>query len=564
MILVTTGSLLVFLGITLGLAWPVASRLALDPLEKIVSSAMLSLLGIFFTGWILYVTELPNTFILILPIVALAGFALNFSGLNATLANEAVRVALTSYLLLGAWCLGWLALVVSYSGGGWTGDWYEHWERTRFFLERGPQDFRFLGHYSLAARPPLANVVVASFLDLTRANFAQYQLFTALFGIVSFLPAALLARRWGSDRAIRLLGLFVMLSPLFVQNVTFAWTKLPAAFFVLTALYFFLRARDPDAPRCAAPLFAASLAAGLLTHYSTGPYAVLLALAWMGLEIRRGVPAAAIRSTLVLALIGTAILATWFGWSIAAHGVRDTFLTNSSVTSHDVRGGNQLAKIALNVRDTLVPHFLRPIDSVLIAQTNPFGKWRDWFFQNYQLNFFFTLGALGWLVSLSRLRVMARSGEPRFFWAVFLSGVSFLGIAVHGQRDHWGLAHICLQPLAVLGLAFLAAQWSSLSRAWKAMLVCGVAVDFIFGIALHFGVQSFLLDRWFSKGRAIEEFAATYSESAQMNFAAKLAHRLEFFGDTLRLPAGVFLFILATVLAMALFNLRRRAESIER
>ena len=35
--------------------------------------------------------------------------------------------------------------------------------------------------------------------------------------------------------------------PLLVQNATFAWTKLPAAAFVLTALYFFLRAQERGA-----------------------------------------------------------------------------------------------------------------------------------------------------------------------------------------------------------------------------------------------------------------------------------------------------------------------------
>jgi hypothetical protein len=39
------------------------------------------------------------------------------------------------------------------------------------------------------------------------------------------------------------------------------------------------------------------------------------------------------------------------------------FLTDSSATSRDVQQGYQLAKIALNFFDTLVPQFLRSLDS---------------------------------------------------------------------------------------------------------------------------------------------------------------------------------------------------------
>jgi len=35
--------------------------------------------------------------------------------------------------------------------------------------------------------------------------------------------------------------------------------------------------------------------------------------------------------------------------------------------------------------DTIVPHFLRPLDRSLIAQSSRMGYWQDWFFQLYQL-----------------------------------------------------------------------------------------------------------------------------------------------------------------------------------
>jgi hypothetical protein len=48
---------------------------------------------------------------------------------------------------------------------------------------------------------------------------------------------------------------------------------------------------------------------------------------------------------------------------LSPNSLAQPFLTNSSATSRDVQQGYQLAKIALNFFDTLVPHFLRSLDS---------------------------------------------------------------------------------------------------------------------------------------------------------------------------------------------------------
>src|SRR5690606_31501051 len=130
--------------------------------------------------------------------------------------------------------IGLLALVVIYSGGSWSGDWLEHWQRTYLFFEHGAPDTRFIGFYSLPARPPLANVVVALWLEGTRASFAHFQLFLVLFGTLIMLPAWRLVRLWSPNpRAGHWLLLVLLVSPVVAQNLTFAWTKLPTAFFVL-------------------------------------------------------------------------------------------------------------------------------------------------------------------------------------------------------------------------------------------------------------------------------------------------------------------------------------------
>jgi len=232
----------------------------------------------------------------------------------------------------------------------------------------------------------------------------------------------------------------------------------------------------PTSPRAAPALFAASLAAALLTHYSAGPAAVVLALAWLV----RGWPQR--RNSQMVAQFRRRSYRRRrhprppgsFGRSRTT-GAAGTFLSNSSVTAADARQGPPLLKILLNLRDTLVPQFLRPLDPALIVQKNSWGAVRDWCFQLYQLNLPLACGSVAGLVLVRELIRTARTAAPatRTGWAPALTGVVLLSVAVHGERDHWGLTHICLQSLVLLALAFLAALWSALSRPWRVALVAG-------------------------------------------------------------------------------------------
>ena len=559
-------SLLLFGATALGLGWLPATRLPLAPAEKVAAAAALSLLGAFLFAWTIYVWALPAAALWALPMLGVVGLGLGWRGWIETWRDTDGRALIVGQMLVTGWCVGWLATIESYSGGGWAGDWFEHWERTRFFLEHGALDQKFLGLYSLTARPPLANVVTGALLAVTRSDFAHYQFFSTLLASLVFLPAALLARRFSrGSGAITVCAVVFMLNPLFVENATFAWTKLPAAFFVLVSLYFFLRAQEPGAPLAAALLCAASLAAGLLTHYSAGPYAVMLALGWLWLGWPRRDVTDWRRATVLAMLVGALTLATWVGWSLHAYGASETFSSNSSVTAGQAHVGSQLDKIACNLRDTLVPHFARRFDRSLITQRSPWGGWRDWFFQSYQLNLLFACGSVAWLVILRELVRVGRGVRGvlvrrRTFWAAFTVGVIFLGIATHGARDEWGLTHICLQAFVLLALAFLAARWQELGRGWQIALFAGATVDFVGGIALNFGVQSYALDRWLAPGRPPEETLHSYTEIAFMNLAAKIQVKLGFFADVIRVPLPLVLTLVATVLGIALWRARRTSR----
>ena len=558
---------LTFLLTIFGLGWPLASRLKLDPAEQLGATVVISVLGTYLLTFGIFLAGLPALATWILPFLGAAGLLAGRRALPALWADRAARGLLAGLALVSAWSVGWLALIASYSGGGWAADWFEHWERTQFFLRHWPLDTEFLGIAPLPARPPLANLVTAGLVGVAGVNFPTYQAAMALLNCLVFVPAALLARRFrgptGGAAVIALLAVLLMVNPTFVQNATFAWTKLIAAALVLTGLYFFLRANDPDAPRAAGPLGAVSLAAGFLAHYSAGPYLVMLALAWGWRGKSRLADARWWRQTALLAALGALVLTTWFGWSIATYGTTATFLSNTSVTEADK--GNQLVKIALNLRDTFIPHCFRLVDGTLIAQRSRWGYWRDWTFQLYQVNLLLMFGSTAWLVLGRGLVAGAKQVDAsgRRFWAAWAAGTIFLGIAVHGARDHWGLGHICLQAVVVLGLAALAARWVDLSRPWRVLLVVGAVVDLALGIALNFGVQGYLLDQWLAAGQPRSELLQSYSDSAFMNLAGKITHRLAFLTDVLPATPALVLGGLAVILAVALVRAARAARSAD-
>ena len=70
------------------------------------------------------------------------------------------------------------------------------------------------------------------------------------------------------------------MNPAVMQNATYTWTKLLTAFFVILAVCLYLSGwRKRDSVRMTAAFCA--LAAGLLVHYSAGPYVVFFALHYL-------------------------------------------------------------------------------------------------------------------------------------------------------------------------------------------------------------------------------------------------------------------------------------------
>ena len=540
-----------------GLGLPLVARLPFAADERLTLGVLAGGVAVYLAAGAIYCSGLPATAYWALPVAAAGALAWRWPAVRALVREAPARRLLVCWLILAGWCLGLLVLVRSYSGGEWVGDWIEHYQRARFFLERQPLDTVFLRVYPLPARPPLANLVGTALLGLTEPSFAQYQICSTLLATLAFFPAALLARRFarGADPAAALLVL-LMLSPLFVQNATFAWTKLPAAAFTLAGLYFFLRAgRAAGDPGLACA--ALCLAAAMLTHYSAAPYVLVLGVAWFASHRAEWRQAGFWRATLRLGALGGAVLATWFGWSLLQYGPGPTFLSNSTVTGNaGLPLAQQLAQRATNLFNTLVPHPLRPAEYAFVQQASSISWWRDYFFNIYQTNLplAFGSGGLGALVVLG----WRRRRELTAFWSWTIGASILLSIGVASWPDRWGATHIGLQPLVLLGLAWLAAQLPALGRTGRALLAAGLALDFCLGIAGHFWVQHLAFSPDLFAQHRDQVLLYVHGYTTWNNFLSKCALHLTFVGD-LGVPVLPLGALLAVLLGLALRRALRPA-----
>jgi hypothetical protein len=155
--------------------------------------------------------------------------------------------------------------------------------------------------------------------------------------------------------------------------------------------------------------------------------------------------------------------------------------------------GSNLAKIAGNVFDSIVPRIsYDPAQVHLFDQPYAPAVVRDNIFLLYQTNLILSMGLIGgplvvWSV-VAAFRGGKGLGGERNFWLMLIGFSLIAGLAVVGERDYFGVAHLTLIPLELLGLTLLAARFYS--RRWIALLVvAGCVIDFSLGVFFHARVQ---------------------------------------------------------------------------
>src|ERR1022692_367226 len=264
-------------------------KLRWNPLEKLCGSIGLSLILLYLACWGIYCAgarrdNMPvhrAPFVAVALVCAAMG-AICRKDILRLLRISSVKQALAGFGFLLLWTAVLAAIVRNFSGALWFGDWLEHFQRTLFFLRHFPAHVEIFPGYALPARPPMMNVWTSFFLALTSDRFEVFEAVFLYLNVLLFLPCYLIMPALGK-RARRRTWLLVLLfasSPLAMQNTTYTWTKAAAAFYVVLALWFYLAGwRKRDSVRTTAAFVA--LAAGLVVHYSAGPYVAILTLHYL-------------------------------------------------------------------------------------------------------------------------------------------------------------------------------------------------------------------------------------------------------------------------------------------
>ncbi len=445
-----------------------------------------------------------------------------------------------------------MSQIVSFSGGGWAGDWFEHYQRACFFLTPLPLDTTFLDSYLLPARPPLANLLTGGIIATLPGRFAGYQVVTLVFSTLIVFPLVLFVHRWSRQpkTSVAVLSMLLMLNPMMVQNITFPWTKLFTGFWVLVGWYFMLRGSMPSGGARLRAVAWAALALGMVSHYSAGPWVVVItasyAIWWLQQHPR---PAFGRELVTISAIVGLG-LGTWLLWSVSHFGWNGTVGATTTVSAWDRESPWEHAlAVWRNITNTMVPFPFRSFDQAMINQPSTLGYVRDVCFSIYQVNLpggFGLAGATAAIFCLRKGSIKERFPSPRSYWWVSSFAVITLGIAVHTPPDNWGLAHICLAPLVALGIAALA-SCLPFSRRATAVVLAVALLDGVLGIALHHGIEAWWFPSWWAGDGTAQEVGNALTAIAHQNLRIKTSFGLRFLGDLLPVHPALALATLGAI-----------------
>jgi hypothetical protein len=511
------------------------------PMETLCGSVALSFFLLYLTTFAIYILGLPPAWAYVPTAGAMAANVVCGRDLRRLWRSRETRATMLAFLAILSWLLLLLLVPRGYSGGRWYGDWFEHFHRAGFFSDHLPLDTKFLDVFILPARPPMMNLLATSMFWQVTTSFEVFQITFSYLNALAFLPCALIAPSLVArtrNRAWLIAGLLAI-SPMFVQNSTYTWTKLFAAFYELTALGFYLSAwRRNDASRMVAAF--ACFAMGMLIHYSVAPMVMFVTGHYLFVLFRRRKNRW--QELVVSAAVVVAIFGTWLTWSLYSYGLKDTFASNTTViSSQQFSLSNNLWKIAENIFNTLVPAVMRggiEHDFAFKADAPPVGQayLRDWCFAVYQPSFpaVFGLGGLallGWLLVQHYIHPARDPWQHRrVFWLSLNVVVTVIGVAVVGETDYLGVTHICLQPLVLLGMTFAAVGLPHVPRWFRKIVLVGLLIDATLGILLHF----YILRNNLEVTRIGDQVSVAHSELGSMaiqNALLKSDHFVTFLGD---------------------------------
>jgi len=478
----------------------------LDREEKFCLSFFITLVALYLLcfGSFIMLTDPILSYRIILLGICVSTIA-SYRIIKAFFSDRAERSLFLAGLFMLLWLVGFQGLLRVYGGGGWQGDWVEHYERGMFFLGGVSLNYKFIGRYALPARPPLFNVITAFFQAFLGRPFWIYQILCSFLNMTMAFPAFLLARRLFKNKQPlslwAVIALF-LLNPAMVRQMTYTMTKGLSAAFVLAGAYIYLKARGtPDFKH---PVFAfLLLSAGILAHYSAAPFFLVMGFDFLVLSIPKP-DRRKILSFVATAFLASAFLLSWVGYSLALYGKDNTFLSNTTYTdSRSLTLAQRLKKDLFNLRTTFFPDKFswetegeqdRSIkifilyDTLIVFHSESLPG-------NLTLFFYFVLIVYSADVLLKKKDRGKKAKPPsdadpfhsRVFWILFFIGGGLIGLVTNATKMNYGVAHVSFVPVSALLLSMAYVLAVRIRQAWlKLLILLGAIIEgaYVLGVMI--------------------------------------------------------------------------------
>lgn len=367
------------------------------------------------------------------------------------------------------------------------GDWWMHYELSRFYLGQSRQTTFFDGQATITSRTPLFNLAGSFFMSVFGGQFWVFQIGSTLMNSAFILSAWLLSRKiFPKASAAPVLG-FGLFNTYLIRSATYTWPKLLAAYFVILALYYYLKQKESGSGTALCGLFS-----GLA--YMAHQYAIVFVVG-LGIDylLFSGRQKKSVKRIAGFALTFLLVLLPWHVWAVSNFGIGGTFLSTPTILQQ--WGGNSMAflskKLAQlydfdrypalvwlayrlsNVVFTLLP--IQPVMDVLNAAGS--------FLNFYYALLVYYLGTMPGALTTSLTLLLLFSARKllrltdRSILIVAVAGF-FGSVLVTPVPIRAGIASASMLPIVLIFIVMAAGMFHTASRKLKAIVLVGVLIEF--------------------------------------------------------------------------------------
>ncbi|GEM_PF-2746807 len=494
--------------------------------EKFVLSFGISCFLFYIVGFLGYIINVNSTIFngLFLLIFLIISAILNYKNKIQIESN-----LLISFFISFLFIIFYQSFIPFYSGGMWFYDWFEHYLRTIFFLDRLPLNITFAS-LKFPSRPPFFNILCFFYLSIIGPDFYKYQIVSSMLNLFLILSIYLLCKKYFLKNENKNFFIFVciilILNPYILKQITYTWTKAISAYYVICGLYFYLNFLK-NYEKTSLIFSSLFLGIGFIVHFSAGPYIFGILFHFLFRSFFKKI---LFKKFLIFVSLFFATIFTYFSWSIKNYGLKDTFLTNTTYQQQkDMNFIKRIEKDVNNLYKTIFPIIPKEYRSV-------FSIYNDRKFEifNFILPLYYSniLGNLTFTLSFFLIFLFFKKPEKLFlnidkhFLKFYIPFTFFISLIVNPTKDLCGVAHVSFLPFICILLTFIISEIIKFKRNKILLIFLGIEC-----LAINF-FQIYIFKNYFTLAKILYFYNTTGIEWTHFNnFLLKYNTHLVFLYD---------------------------------